>query len=107
MLTNRKKIENSTRFKATYMIIGEQSTSYREFASYKAMMQWVERNDRVFDFFLINKYALINEAWEPFATIGKKNITLSDLKMIVKDLELCDKDFKPSKNKKVKNKNHQ
>jgi hypothetical protein len=99
-LERRIKIEDSTRFKAAYLIAGEKALHCREFASYKAMMQWIERNDQAFDFLLANKYALINERWEPFATIGKKNITLSDLKMIIKNLELSDKDFKPSKTKK-------
>jgi hypothetical protein len=50
------------------------------------MEQWIERNDD-FTTFIINRHALIENRWEAFTTIGKKTVTLSELKWIMKHLE--------------------
>lgn len=57
----------------------------REFKSLKSMNQWVDRNDTACDFLLLARYAMIDNKWEWFDTVGNKNITLTELDYIVAD----------------------
>jgi len=75
MFKKRRNIKNATVFKVHYSDVGV-STSYsvREFSSAKSMEQWIVRQDTaIFGFVVRNRYALIEEEWEVFTTIGKKH----------------------------------
>lgn len=91
----RRNIERATSFKVQYLLFLEDDKSIkeREFNSLKSMSQWCTRND-TFDSMVIKTLALIDDDWEPFTTIGKKTVTLSDLENIVRNLR---EDYKPSK----------
>lgn len=94
----RRNIERATSFKVQYVsyLNDANEVLYREFSNIKSLSQWVARNDNdnTFGIFIINTLALIDDIWEPFTTIGKIIITLSDLETIVRDLR--DDGFKSS-----------
>jgi hypothetical protein len=95
----RNKISEATQFKVTYVDCdgtAELMLRQRTFKTIKVMEQWIVRNSIYFNRLMINKYALIDDGWEAFTTIGRKTITLSELKLIVKNLG--NEDLKPSKN---------
>lgn len=96
-LKRRRSIERATSFKVWYAEIGENGTREREFANLKSLRQWIDRNEELFDVFVLKTLALIDGEWEPFTTIGKKTISLSDLEHIVRDLR---DDYKPSETEK-------
>jgi len=80
-------IAQATSFKVSYVDAeSPKDTMFREFKSIRTMNQWIERN-MSFAFFVMNKFALIDGNWEAFTTIGKKTVTLSELKKIVAYLE--------------------
>lgn len=97
--TPRRNIERATSFRVDYICYLDDSRKVltREFSSTKSLEQWVARNDNdtTLGILVLKRRALINDIWEPYTTIGKKTITLSDLKHIVRDLE--DDALKPSK----------
>ncbi len=98
MFKPRRNIERATSFKVQYTIIGEtDEVKEREFDNIKSLRQWIDRNEGRFDVLILNTLALIMDEWEPFTTIGKKTITLSDLQNIVNRLA---EDYKPSEIKK-------
>lgn len=94
----RRNIERSTKFKVQYScyLNDEVTVHEREFNSLESMRQWIARNDNpgILGIMVLKTLALVMDEWEPFTTIGKKTITLSDLQTIVKDLI---EDYKPSK----------
>lgn len=59
----------------------------RVFKSAKTLAQWVDRNENGYDFLECRRLALIDEVWEPYTTIGKKTLTLQELRSIVRTLE--------------------
>ena len=82
----RRNFERATSFRLEYCYCTEveRETLHRDFKSFKALAQWESRNeDCTFDMLIGNKLALIDGTWEPFTTIGKKNITRSDLIVLV------------------------
>lgn len=87
----RRNIERATRFKVEYLcyLNDDKIIEFREFNSAKSLNQWENRtdNDSTFGIMILRKLALIDDIWEPYATIGKKTLTLGDLKKIVYDLE--------------------
>lgn len=87
----RIPIEDATKFRVEYncYLHGENTLGYREFNSAKSLAQWADRNDNdnTLGILMLRKLALLGDHWEPYTTIGKKTITLSDLKIIVRDLE--------------------
>lgn len=97
--TPRRKIEQATRFRIKYVsyLNDPDKVLIREFSNTKSLEQWVDRNDNesTFGILVLKREALIGDTWEPYTTIGKKTITLSDLKRIVNDMESEYK--KPSK----------
>ncbi|MDR0604505.1 MAG: hypothetical protein LBG80_09415 [Bacteroidales bacterium] len=94
------KILKASQFKARTAICSGSSTVVEDriFKTIKAMEQWIYRNDSDFGRLILNRYALIENQWEVFTTIGKTTITLSELKRIVGYLE--DEGLKPSENAK-------
>lgn len=86
----RRNIERATLYKVEYYfyLSDDHTVESREFNSSKSLSQWVDRNDNdnTIGLFILRKLALIDDAWEPYTAIGKKNITLSDLKSIVRNL---------------------
>lgn len=92
-----RKIERAISFKVEYInYLDDSKIESREFKSLKSLSQWVERNDYG-RFLELNRFALIDEVWEPYTIIGKTTVTLHTLKCIVKQLE--DESFKTSKSK--------
>ncbi len=90
----RRNIERATAFKVVCAIIGsDEGNQEREFQNLKSMRQWIDRNGELFGLLVLNTLTLIDGEWEPFTTIGKKTITLSDLESIVRNLR---EDYKPS-----------
>ncbi len=91
----RRNIERATMFKVQYAIVsgGPIEKSEREFGSLKSMRQWMDRNGEALGIVILKTLALIMDKWEPFTTIGKKTVTLSDLRAIVEDLS---EDYNPS-----------
>ena len=86
----RRNFEKATSFRLEYCYCtgDEIEPAYRDFKSVKALAQWESRSrDSAWNMVTLKRLALIDETWEPFATIGKKNITLSDLINIVEDLK--------------------
>lgn len=85
----KRNIERATSYKLEYCFCkgGELKKEFRDFKSIKALAQWELRSGSYSDFMAIKRLALIDEIWEPFATIGKKSVTLSDLICIVEDLK--------------------
>ncbi|MFI3293981.1 MAG: hypothetical protein SNI70_10755 [Rikenellaceae bacterium] len=85
----RRNIERATSFKAIYVNPSEDPNEHleREFKSLKSMSQWIARGDDPFYFILFGRLALIDDIWEAFDIIGKKCVTLSDLKQRITDLE--------------------
>lgn len=87
----RIPFEAATKFRVEYncYLHGENTLGSREFNSAKSLAQWADRNDNdnTLGIIILRKLALLGDHWEPYTTIGKKTITLSDLKTIVKDLE--------------------
>lgn len=98
-LKPRRNIERATKFKVQYALCNGEAREIqeREFANLKSLRQWIDRNEQLFDVLIIKTLGLIRDEWEPFTTIGKKTISLSDLESIVRDLH---EEYKPSKNKK-------
>lgn len=84
-------MEDATLFKVEYAcyLDGDNRVEAREFKTAKSLTQWADRNDNdnTIGIFILRKLALIDGIWEPYTTIGKQTITLTDLKMVVKDLE--------------------
>lgn len=97
--TPRRNIERATRFRVDYVCYLDDAREVvnREFSNTKSLEQWVARNDNdsTLGILILKRQALICDVWEPYTTIGKKTITLHDLKNIVRDLE--DETLKPSK----------
>ena len=93
----RRNIERATTFKVRHICYLDDGKKVleREFQSNKSMSQWIARNDNesTYGIIVINTLALIDGVWEPFTTIGKKTVTLSDLETIVKNLR---EDYKSS-----------
>lgn len=91
-LQKRRGIETATVFKVEYIcyLHGDNTVLNREFQSDKSLSQWIARNDNdnTIGIMILRKLALIDDIWEPYTTIGKKTITLSDLKITVKNLEV-------------------
>lgn len=83
----RRNIERATMFRVEYLsCINDEKAEYRDFKTIKSLSQWVDRNGS--DLALIlNRFALIDSAWEPYTTVGKKTLTISELKNIVRTLE--------------------
>ena len=96
-LKRRRNIGRATKFKAKYVIIGDDAPGplEREFDNLKSMRQWIDRNEESFDLMVVKTLALIYDEWEPFTTVGKKTVTLSDLYAIVRELR---EDYNTSKN---------
>lgn len=93
--TRRRNIERATLFKVQYVSCARGlDLLERKFRSQKIMSQWIARNDKLFAIFIVKMLALIDDIWDPFTTIGKKSITLSDLEFIEKNLR---EEYKPSK----------
>lgn len=90
--TKRRNIERATSFKVLYVCYLDDGNKIieREFKSVKSMSQWISRNDNdnTLGIFIVNTLALIDNTWEPFTTIGKKTITLSDLETIIKNIRI-------------------
>lgn len=95
----RRNIERATLFKVRYILLLEDAKKIveREFKCNKSMQQWIARNDNdtTFGIVIVNTLALIDDIWEPFTTIGRKTVTLSDLENIVRNLR---EDWKTSEN---------
>lgn len=87
----KRNIERATSYRLEYCYCdgGEIEVEHRDFKSAKSLNQWADRNENGdnFAFLILKRLALIDEIWEPYTTIGKKNITLSDLVFIVEDLK--------------------
>ena len=98
MITTNK-ISKASQFKVRYALCSGSGFIVKEktFKTIKVLEQWIGRNDD-FSTLMLNRYAFIDKKWEAFTTIGKKTITLSEIKKIVRELE--DEDLKPSKNEK-------
>lgn len=93
--TRRRNIERATLFKVQYVSCARGlDLLERKFRSQKIMSQWIARNDKILAIFIVKMLALIDDIWDPFTTIGKKSITLSDLEFIEKNLR---EEYKPSK----------
>lgn len=85
----RRNIERATLFKVEYhCYLDKLKLDSREFNSVKALNQWADRNDNTIGILIARKLALIDDVWEPFTAIGKKTVTLTELKGIVRDLEM-------------------
>lgn len=95
-LKRRKNIERATSIMVQYAVLEpEVDVKERLFNNYKSARQWIiDRNDGTLDFMVMRMLVLIDDEWEPFTTIGKKTITLSELETIVRDLR---EGYKPSK----------
>jgi hypothetical protein len=78
-------LDRATCFKVYYCkcAAGETTALMREFKSLKSMNQWIDRSDMEFGFMIFARYALIDNGWECFVTVGNRNITLSELDTIV------------------------
>lgn len=90
-LQKRRNIDKATSFKVEYVeYLNDRKHCERLFNNIKSLNQWIDRNDNGYTIGLCvtRKLALIDGTWEPFTTIGKKTITLSDLKFIVSELEV-------------------
>lgn len=90
-LKKRISFEQATQFKIEYLyVLDATKTVYsREFNSAQSLAQWAARNDpedRI-HIMIIRRLALLGDHWEPYTTIGKRTITLTALKTIVRDLE--------------------
>lgn len=89
--TKRRNLERATLFRAEFIcyLNTEANVEVREFNSIKSLNQWEDRNDNdnTIGIMVLRKLALIDDVWEPYTTIEKKTITLSDLKTIVRGLE--------------------
>jgi len=93
----RRNIERSTNFKVEYAMLSGDGIEPkdREFKSMQSLAQWVVRNEAYLGFMEFRRLALIDDVWEPYTTIGKKAMTLSDMKSVVRGLE--DDSYKQSK----------
>jgi hypothetical protein len=80
-----KGLNNAVRFRVFYVKCAISSTNalVREFRTLKSMNQWIDRNETKFDFLLIARYAMIENKWEHFLTVGNKDITISELDKII------------------------
>lgn len=94
-----KTVKDATLFKVEYANCANipYTIESREFGSIKSMEQWIVRND-FFEYLILQRHALIDNEWTPFTVIGKRIITLPELKRIVKELE--NDAYKVSENKK-------
>lgn len=84
-------IEKAASYRLEYMcyLRDEKQFEYRDFKSLKSLNQWEARNTDEFTIGILSlrKLALLGDEWVPFTTIGKKNITLNELLIIVEDLK--------------------
>lgn len=87
MFKRRRNIERATMFRIEYLsYIDDEKSEYRDFKTAKSLNQWVDRNSSDIAL-MLNRFALIDDTWEPYTTIGKKNVTLSELKNEIRRLE--------------------
>lgn len=88
----RIPFEQATKFRVEYVcyLHNDLPVQSRTFNSAASLAQWVTRNDNdnTFGIKVLRRLALLGDQWEPYTTIGRKTITLTDLRTIVKDLEM-------------------
>ena len=87
MKKNNLKFRNAIRYKITYIIIGDNVVKEKEFSSTKSLEQFVSRNEDVFDFILLHRFALVNSKWIRYAIIGNKTLLINELEAIINQLK--------------------